>query len=86
MRQVGLVNADGSQPRFCWPAEDRVRARIPFQAPRISPVFPASVFLRPHPRGFPYMQVSPDWRVMGEQDACELQGDESHPPGCRQQT
>src|SRR4051794_28581225 len=30
--------------RFCWPAQDRVRAVHPLTAPRTSPVFTASVF------------------------------------------
>ena len=30
--------------RFCWRAQGRVRANPPFPAPRISPVFAASVF------------------------------------------
>jgi hypothetical protein len=58
--------------RFCWPAQDRVRADPPSKAPRISPVFTASVFFRRCrvraarvPQGAP---VWPDWRVMGEQD------------------
>jgi len=31
--------------RFCWPAQDRVRAHPPLRAPRKPPVFTASVFL-----------------------------------------
>jgi hypothetical protein len=30
--------------RFCWPAQDRARANSPLAAPRISPVFTASVY------------------------------------------
>jgi len=33
--------------RICWPAQDRVRATPPSVAPRISPVFTASVSLNP---------------------------------------
>ena len=32
------------ESRFCWPAQDRVRAVLPLTAPRISSVFTASVF------------------------------------------
>jgi hypothetical protein len=38
--------------RFCWPAQDRVRAHPPLRAPRKSPVFTASVsFARKSPIG-----------------------------------
>ena len=32
------------ESRFCWPAQDRARARNPLLAPRTPPVFTASIF------------------------------------------
>ena len=50
MREVRIViHMDADKPfegRFCWPAQDRVRAASPLTAPRISPVFTASVSSR----------------------------------------
>ena len=48
MREVRIViHMDADKPfegRFCWPAQDRVRAVLPLTTPRTSPVFTASVF------------------------------------------
>ena len=64
--------------KFCWSAQDRVRANAPTMAPRITPVFPTSVFfhvkvktgslaygVEAHETPVP---ACPDWRVLGDQD------------------